>query len=330
MKAAKFLKYGPPEVLHVVEIPKPTPGPTQILVKNHATAVTAADARIRAANFPKGFTLPAKLMFGLSAPSPKTQFLGAVFSGVVEAVGAQVTEFKKGDVVLGMKGALNMGTYSEYLVIDQTAAVAHKPASVTHQDAAGMLFGGTTALYFLRDIAKLQKNETILIIGASGAVGTNAVQLAQYFGAKVTAVCSTKNVALVKSLGASKVIDYTKEDVTQAGKFDVVFVAAPGMEFDQLANLTKPGGRVLLVLVDLWGILRAKMPFLRKPHLRSTTFLDGTASERKEDVQFLAELLATKKLRVVIDKEYTLDEIVAAHRHVDTGHKVGNVVVNIS
>ncbi len=329
MKAALFDTYGPPEVLHIAEIAKPSPSPTQILVKNYATAVTVADSRIRGANFPKGFTFPAKLMFGLNAPYKKNQLLGTTFSGVVEAVGSEVTQFKKGDSVLGMKSATNLGTYAEYLVIDEKAAVAHKPKSVSHQDAAGMLFGGTTALYFLRDVAKLQKNETILIIGASGAVGTNAVQLAKYYGAKVTAVCSGKNAILVKSLGADRVIDYTKEDVLQAGKFDVVLTTAPGLELEDLAHLVQPTGRVVLILANLWELLQSNIPMLRKKQLRGITFLDGTASEKKEDVEFLTGLLAEKKLRVVIDKEYPLSEIVAAHRHVDTGHKVGNVVVNV-
>lgn len=327
MQAAIFKEYGPPEVLQLVELPKPIPGPKQVLVKNHATAITAADSRIRGARFPKGFTLPARLMLGLFRPYSKTQLLGTTFSGVVEAVGAKVTEFKKGDLVLGMKSPPNLGTYAEYVVVDEHAAIVHKPVSVSHQEAAGVLFGGTTALYFLRDITHIQKNQSILIIGASGAVGTNAVQLAHYFGAKVTAVCSGKNKKLVVSLGADRVIDYTTQDVLQAGTFDIVFNAAPRLSFEQLARLTKPTGKVLLVLTDFWGILQAKLPLLRKKRLRNTIFLDGTAPERKEDVALLAAMVAKQQLKVVIEKEYPLTEIVVAHRHVDTEHKVGNVVV---
>jgi NADPH:quinone reductase-like Zn-dependent oxidoreductase len=268
-------------------------------------------------------------MLGLIKPSSKVQILGTTFSGVVKAVGSEVTQFQAGDAVIGMKQPPHLGTYAEYLVVDETAALAHKPKNVTHQEAAGVLFGGTTALYFLRDIGKLQAKERILIIGASGAVGTNAVQLAKYYGAHVTAVCSGKNAALVKSLGADAVIDYTKDDVSQAGLFDIVFTAAPGLTLDELAGLVKPGGRVLLVLTDFWGLLQAKMPFLRKKQLRKTTLLDGIAPERKEDVEFLTHLVAKKKLKVVIEKEYPLEKIVDAHQHADTGHKVGNIVINV-
>jgi len=329
MKAAIFRQYGPPDVLKIEEVFKPVPQDNQILVRNKATAVTAADYRIRGANFPRGMGLFARLFLGFSKPNINIQILGTGFSGVVESVGKNVTQFRKGNAVLGMKTPPNLGTYAEFLVVDEDSAVTIKPKSISYQDAAGMVFGGTTALYFLRDLAHLKKDETILINGASGSVGTNAVQLAKYYGAKVTAVCSTKNLALVKSLGADKVIDYTKQDVSEVGTFDVVFTAAPGLGTDDLLALSKPNGRVLLVLTDLMGMLKAKLPFLQKNFSKKVQFIDGIAPERKEDIHFLAELMEKKKLKVVIDKEYSLDEIVEAHRHADTGHKVGNIVVNI-
>lgn len=329
MKAAVFRQYGPPEVLKVEEVPKPIPLEGQILVRNKATAVTAADYRIRGANFPKGMGLLAKLYMGYPKPRKSIQILGGGFSGVVESVGKNVRHFKKGDHVLGMKTPPNMGTYAEFLVIDEDSAVTIKPRSISHQDAVGMVFGGTTALYFLRDLGRLKKGETILINGASGAVGTNAVQLAKYYGAKVTAICSTKNVALVKSLGADKVIDYTKEDVSQIGTFDVVFTSAPGLDTDDLIALSKPNGRVLLVLTDLAGMLKAKLPFLRKKSSKSIQFIDGTAPERKDDIAFLVDLMEKKKLKAVIDKEYPLTEIVEAHSYADTGHKAGNLIINL-
>ena len=329
MKAAIFRRYGPPEVLKVEEVPKPIPQEGQILVRNKATAVTAADYRIRGANFPKGMGLFAKLYMGNPKPRKSIQILGGGFSGVVESVGKNVHHFKKGDQVLGMRTPPNMGTYAEFLVIDENSAVTIKPKSISHQDAAGMVFGGTTALYFLHDLGRLKKGETILINGASGAVGTNAVQLAKYYGAKVTAVCSTKNVKLVKSLGADKVIDYTKTDISRAGTFDVVFTSAPGLDTDGLIALSKPNGRVLLVLADLMGMLKAKLPFLRKNSSNSIQFIDGIAPERKEDINFLVGLMEKKKLKVVIDKEYSLDDIAEAHRYADTGHKAGNLVINI-
>lgn len=330
MKVAIFRSYGSPEVLKIEDIPKPKPGPNQILVKTKSTAVTVADSRIRGANYPKGFGLFARLMFGLFKPSKKIQILGSTFSGEVKAIGANVTEFKLGDSVLGMKTPPNFGTYAQYLVINETAAITHKPQNVSYQQAAAMVFGGTTALHFLRDLGKLQPKESILIIGASGAVGTNAVQLAKYYGANVTAVCSGKNEKLVKSLGADRVIDYTKEDVSKAGLFDAVLIAAPGFDLEDLAKLVKPNGRILLVLGDLWSLLQAKLPFLRKKHLRKFTILDGIAPEKKEDIEFLTDLTASGKLKVVIENEYPFSKIVEAHRHVDTGHKVGNIVVNLN
>ncbi len=329
MKAVVFRQYGPPEVLKIEELSKPITKIGEILVRNKATAVTAADYRIRGANFPKGMGLFARLYMGFFKPKEKVQILGTGFSGVVEAVGENVSLFKKGDAVFGMKTPPNFGTYAEFLVVDENSAVTIKPKSMSHQDAAGVVFGGTTALYFLRDLGRLKKDETILINGASGAVGTNAVQLAKYYGAKVTAVCSSKNVKLVKSLGADKVIDYTKEDVTKAGTFDVVFTAAPSLDTDDLIALTKPDGRVLLVLTDMMGMLNAKLPFLRNKSSRSMQFIDGIAPERREDIRFLAELMEKKKLKVVIDKQFSLDEIVKAHQYADTGHKVGNVIVAI-
>lgn len=330
MKIAVFRKYGPPEVIKIETAPLPHFTANQILIKNRATAVTAADYRIRGAKFPKGLGTLARLYFGLKTPRRNFQILGTTFSGLVEAVGENVTKFKPGDEVTGIKSPSNIGTYTEYLVIDENSAVVQKPKDITHSDAAGVLFGGTTALYFLRDLAQIQKNQTILIHGASGAVGTNAVQLAKYYGAKVTAVCSTKNIGLVKSLGADNVVDYTKSTVAKAGKFDLVFTAAPGLNIDDLIALSKPKGKILLVLSDLIGMLQAALPFLRESNSHGIKFINGTTPERAEDIQFLIDLLEKKILRVVIDKEYTLDEIVEAHRYAETGHKVGNVILNFS
>jgi len=329
MKAALFRQYGPPEVLKIEDVPKSRPQDSQILVCNKATAVTAADCRIRGANFPKGMGLFARLFLGYSKPKKSIQVLGTGFSGVVEAVGKNVSQFKVGDRVFGMKTPPNLGTYAEFLVVDEDSAVTIKPRSISHQVAAGMVFGGTTALYFLRDLAGLKKDETILINGSSGSVGTNAVQLAKYYGAKVTAVCSTKNIELIKSLGADEVIDYTKEDVSKIGTFDVVLTAAPGLETNDLISLAKPNGRVLLVLTDMMGMLRAKLPFLRTRSSKTVQLIDGIAPERREDIRFLVELIIKKKLKVVIDREYSLDQIVEAHRYADTGHKAGNIIINI-
>lgn len=329
MKAAVFREYGPADVIKVEERPIPVPTDNQILVRVKATAVTAADYRIRGANFPAGLAFFARLYMGYFKPRESIQILGTCFSGVVESVGKNVRQFTKGNAVVGMKALPNTGTYAEFLVIDEDAAVTLKPKSVSHQEAAGMVFGGSTALYFLRDLGRIKKGETILINGASGSVGTNAVQLAKYYGATVTAVCSTKNIKLVKSLGADKVVDYTKEDVSKAGTFDVVFTAAPSLSSDDLISLSKSNARILLVITDLSGMLKAQFPFLRKKSTKPVQFINGTAPERKEDLNFLLKLMESKKLKTVIDKEYSLDEIVEAHRYADTGHKAGNVIITV-
>jgi NADPH:quinone reductase-like Zn-dependent oxidoreductase len=215
------------------------------------------------------------------------------------------------------------------LTIPQDAAVAHLPKSLSFEEGAALLFGGTTALYFLRDLGKITKGESILIIGASGAVGTNAVQLAKHFGAKVTGVCSAKNAPLVKSLGADQVIDYHTQPLELYGPYDMVLNAAQELSVDALAKLVRPGGKVLLVLSDLLGMLQSSLLFLQSAQAKKVKFLNGTAPERKEDVQLLTELAASGKLKAVIDKEYTFDEIVDAHRYVDTGRKVGNVIVRV-
>lgn len=327
MKAIRFTQYGAPNVLQLTEAP--TPKPNEILVKNHAFAVTAADIRIRGAKFPKGLGFLAKLFLGLFAPRTYIQIPGTTLAGEVTAVGAQVSEFAVGDKVLGMKSPPNFGTYVEYLTIPQDSAVTRLPKSLSFEEGAALLFGGTTALYFLRDLGKITKGESILVIGASGAVGTNAVQLAKHFGAKVTGVCSAKNTPLVKSLGADHVIDYKTQPLDACGPYDIVLNAAQELSVDTLAKLVRPGGKVLLVLSDLFGMLQSSLPFLQSTQAKKVNLLNGTAPERKADVQFLSELASSGKLKAVIDKEYAFEEIVAAHEYVDKGHKVGNVIVRI-
>lgn len=330
MKIARFTEYGPAEVIRFEEQDVPTAGAGQLLVKVHSTAVTVADSRIRGANFPKGYGLIAKPLLGLFKPNKNVQILGSIYSGEVVKTGSGVTSFNIGEMVMGMKSPPNLGTYAEFIVVDEKSAVAHKPDSLSHNDAAGLLFGATTALYFLRDLGAIKKGDKVLVVGASGAVGTNAVQLAKYYGAVVTGVCSTKNIQLVKDLGADYVIDYTQEKILGSGSYDLVLNVAPGLDVNQLTSLVSPGGKVLVVLSDLWGLLQAMIPLLRNSSARSTDVKAGVAPERKEDVVLLADLSAKGVLKVVIDKVYPFDEIVDAHRHVDTGHKVGNVVLEMT
>ena len=279
-----------------------------------AAAVTVADSRIRGARFPKGFAPFARLVFGPFRP--RHQVLGGSFSGVVEAVGAEVTGLAVGDQVCGMTG-VSMGAHAE-LVAVKASASSSSPPKVTHDEAAGVLFGGTTALCYLRDKATLRSGQTVLVNGASGAIGTNAVQLASHFGATVTGVCSGANAQLVKELGADSVIDYTLTPLAEVTeRFDVVLDTVGNVSISSGKRLLEPGGVLLLAVADLWQTIGARGQVKA-----------GPAPERAEDAQLLLELVAEGALTVVVEPAFDLDEIVAAHERVDSGHKVGNVIVH--
>ncbi len=316
MKAAVFNKFGGPEVLHIEEIQKPIPKSHEVLVKIHAAGVNSGDSRIRGARFPRGFGMIARPMFGIFRP--RKRVLGVTFSGTVESTGEEVTLFKKGDEVFGMAG-WNMGAYAEYITIKENKAIVLKPSKLSHNEAAALPFGGTTALFFLRDKAKLTKGQKVLVNGASGAVGTNAVQIAKYLGANVTGVCSTDNVELVKSLGADKVIDYKKQNIFEMDEnYDLVVDTVGNISISEGKTLLTENGKLALIVAGLSEFIS-----------RDKQVLAGTATEKKEDIEFLSNLTAEDKLKVVIDKVYKLDEVVEAHRHVDGGHKKGNVVLTI-
>lgn len=317
MKAAIINAYGPPEVLEVKEVPVPKIKDDEILVKVRAVAVTSADSRIRAARFPRGFGILARLAFGITKPRLKT--LGSTYSGVVQEVGETVTRFKVGDEVCGMTG-IKMGTYAELITVGKFKSIAIKPKMVSHEDAAGLLFGGTAALYFVRDKLAIKQNETVLVNGASGAVGTNAVQLAKHYGAKVTGVSSARNLAFIQNLGAKQTIDYEQQDTaTLNQKFDVVLDTVGNISPDTAKNLLNTSGRAGLMVAGLGETLKAR-----------GQVMTGTATEKAEDIEFLLGLVEQGKIIVVIDKLYDFDDIVDAHRHVDTGQKVGNVVVRLN
>ena len=314
MRAAVNDRFGPPAVVHVAEVPVPSPRPDEVLVRVAAAAVTVADSRIRGARFPKGFAPFARLVFGPFRP--RRRVLGGSFSGVVEAVGPEVTGLAVGDQVCGMTG-VSMGAHAELVAVKAKRLVI-KPPEVTHDEAAGVLFGGTTALCYLRDKAALRSGQTVLINGASGAIGTNAVQLASHFGATVTGVCSGANAQLVKELGADSVIDYTLTPLTEVTeRFDVVLDTVGNVSISSGKRLLTPGGVLLLAVADLWQTIGARGQVKA-----------GPAPERAEDAQLLLELVAEGALTVVVDAAFDLDEIVAAHERVDSGHKVGNVIVH--
>lgn len=315
MRAAVVTRYGPPEVVEVRDVPDPVARKGQVLVRVHVAAVTSADNRIRSATFPRGFGLPGRLAFGIRRP--RRPVLGSAYAGVVEAVGPGVTSFAVGDRVTGMAG-LRLGAHAE-LVSVAADKVASLPAGVSDADAAGALFGGTTALYFLRDRGAVGAGMSVLVNGAAGAIGTNAVQLARHFGAEVTAVCSTTNAPLVTELGATHVIDYTSTDLAAiTERYDVVLDAVGNLTIASGRRLLADGGKLLLAVGSLADTLRARGDVAA-----------GSSKERVVDIDLLLALLADGTLRTVIDGSFPLDDIVAAHRRVDTGHKVGNVLVTI-
>lgn len=316
MKAAVVDGYGPPEVLRIKNVPKPKIKDGEILVKVKIVAVTAGDSRIRDGRFPKGFAVPARLALGITKQRKK--ILGSTYSGVVEEVGKNVTDYKVGDEVCGMTGS-NFGTYAEFIKIKKFKSITKKPRKISHKDAAGMLFGGTAALFFLRDKVEVKKGEKVCINGASGAVGTNAVQLAKHFGAEVTGVTSGGNAKLVKSLGAKHIIDHQKQNLTESGqKFDIVL--------DTVGNLTPKTGKKLLTKNGRLALMVGGI----KEMLARNPVKTGIATEKKEDMEFLLSLMERGKLKVVIDKTYAFDDIVAAHKHADTGRKVGNVLLKLA
>lgn len=322
MKAVVYHQYGGPEVLRMTEVATPVPKADEVLIRIHATTVTAGDWRMRSLDVPRGFGFLSRLAIGVTGP--RKPILGMELSGVIAAVGAKVTKFKPGDAVFAFPG-ISMGCHAEYRCLSEDAAIALKPASLGHDQAAALSFGGTTALHFFRE-AKLSSGQTVLVNGASGAVGTAAVQLAKHFGAEVTAVCSAGNASLVKSLGADHVIDYQTEDFTRNGRlYDVILDAAGTAPFARSRASLREGGRLLLVLGNLRDLV--SIPWIALTNSRKV--IGSTAKGVAADLRLLAELAEAGKFRAVIDRRYRFEEMVEAHRYVDSGRKKGNVVITL-
>jgi NADPH:quinone reductase-like Zn-dependent oxidoreductase len=324
MKAIVYTEYGSADVLHLQEVEKPTPKDNEVLIKVHATTVTAGDCNARGFVFvPPGFGFLARMMFGLR--KPRQPILGVEISGEIVQVGKDVKLFKKGDQVFG--SSEKYGVYAEYTSMAEDARLVMKPANVTHAEAASIPFGASTALYFLRDMAKLQPGQKVLIIGASGCTGVYAVQLAKYYGAEVTGVCSTRNLEMVHSLGAEHVVDYTKEDFTQnAETYDVILDMVPGKSrFARYKGSLKSNG---LYIAGAGGLESfAQMAWTGITGGKKV--IAAMAPDRKEDLVFLKELLEAGKLKPVIDRRYPLEKTAEAHRYADTGRKRGSVVITI-
>lgn len=322
MRAAIATAYGPPDVVSLATVDDPVIGAHDVLVEVRATTVSAGDARVRAHRVPSGFGPIMRLLFGLRRP--RRPIFGTECSGVIRSVGSKVTRWKPGDAVFALTG-MRMGGHAELCVLREDGAVARKPESLSFEQAATLAFGGTTALDFFRR-AELREGERVLINGASGAVGVAAVQIAKARGAHVTAVCSARNVELVRSLGADAVIDYSTRDFCDGStQYDLVMDAVGNAPYARSKRALTANGRLLLVVADLWQLLGAAWISARTTH----RVIAGSAPEKPEDVQALATMVEAGQLRAVIDQAFSLEEIQAAHAKADSGHKRGSVVVTV-
>ena len=318
MKAIIYEKYGSPEVLQLKQIEKPAPGDHELLIRIHATTANSGEIRMRKAD-----PFAVRLVSGLIRP--RKIILGVIFAGSIEAVGKAVSKFKEGDQVYGSTFP-GFGAYAEYICIPEDGIIGIKPERLTYEEAAAIPFGGTTALHFLKR-AKIQGGQKVLIYGASGAVGTAAVQIAKSFGAEVTGVCSTGNVQLVTSLGADKVIDYTQQDFSKSGElYDIIFDTVGKSPFSGSIKSLKKNGYYLRIVHMSPG------PVLRGLWISMTSnkkVIGGVAAGKAEDLIFLNKLIESGQLKPVIDKTYALEQMVEAHRYVEKGHKKGSVVITV-
>lgn len=320
MRAAVVTAFGPPEVVRIAEVPMPQVGDHDVLIRTAATTVSSADWRIRARAMPRGFGLMSRLALGFRGP--RRPILGTELSGTVVEIGKAVTRFRPGDDVVGYP-ATGLACHAEYRSMHEDGLLILKPAALNHAEAAALSFGGTTALYFLRDKGRIREGHRILVIGASGSVGSAAVQIARHFGAIVTGVCSSPNADLVRRLGAHDMIDYTSEDWLRTGsRFDLILDTIGVETISRACRALHPDGRFLMVAADLPQMLAALAPRLDRRKAMS-----GLAPERTRDMQLLADLAGQGAFRPLVDRIYPLEEIAAAHRRVESRRKRGNVVV---
>jgi NADPH:quinone reductase-like Zn-dependent oxidoreductase len=329
MKAILWTAYGPPDVLQLGEVEKPTPKDDEVLIRIHATTASAGDCEMRSLKFPLLMALPIRMYVGLRRPA-RVRVLGQELAGEIEEVGKEVARFKEGDQVFAALG-LGMGAYAEYKTLpgmpEETEGVlALKPSNIGFEEAAAVPVGGLNALYFLRK-ADIQSGEEVLINGAGGSIGTVAIQFAKYLGARVTAVDSTGKLDMLRSVGADQVVDYTREDFTDSGRtYDVIFDVVGQASFSACVRSLRQNGRYLVAYPRLSQVVRGRWVSLTS----SKKVSGGTASYKTDDLAFLKELIEAGEIRPVIDRQYPLERIAEAHRYVEQGDKRGNVVVTLT
>jgi len=318
MKAIVNTQYGAPEVFQLKEVEKPQPKDNEVLVRIRATAVNSGDWRLRKAD-------PYAVRFFFGLKKPRITILGGVFSGEVEAVGKNVTLFKPGANIFGSTD-MRFGAYAQYKCLPENSAMALKPNVLSHEEAAVIPFGASTALHFLKKV-NIKAGQNVLIYGASGSVGTAAVQLAKYYGANVTAVCSTANLEMVNSIGADKVIDYTKTDFTKSTeRYDVIMCTTNKLSFSQSIKSLHKKGTLILSDAGISEMLKGVWTSITS----SQKVLTGVIRQDAGTIQFLKELIDTGKLKAVIDRTYSLEQMTEAHAYVELGHKKGNVAITVN
>lgn len=331
MKAIVYTEYGSPGVLHLQEVEKPTPKDNEVLVRVHATSVNFGDliARKFSKVSPREFHMPllfwffARMGFGFS--KPKIPVLGSEFAGEIEAVGKDVTRFKKGDEVFGYRG-MNMGAYADYVCMPEDGMLAFKPANMTDEEAAAVPYGALTALSLLRKV-NIQRGQKVLINGASGAIGSAALQLAKHFGAEATGVCGTPRLEMVKALGADRVIDYTQEDFTQSGEtYDLIFDILGKSSFSRCKRVLNPNGRLLYASFKMRQLLQ----MLWTSRIGDKKVICALSGDSPDDLVFIKELVEAGEIKSAIDRCFPLEQAAEAHRYVETGHKKGQVVITVA
>lgn len=322
MKAIVWTKYGPPDVLQLQDVEKPAPRDNEVLIKVHAATVTLGDCEVRRLKLPLMISLPIRIYAGLIKPKRIT-ILGQELAGEIEAVGREVTRFKKGDPVFAAT-FFHFGAYAEYACLPESYALL-KPANLSYEEAATIPTGGINGLHFLRT-ANVQPGEKVLINGAGGSIGTYATQIAKAFGAEVTAVDSGEKLAMLRSIGADHVIDYTREDFTTTGeRYDVIIDVVGKSSFSRSVRSLKPKGRYILGNASFLNMIRGRWT----PMGSEKKVIVALASYKAEDYTFLLELIEAGKIKPVIDKRYPLEQTAEAHRYVEQGHKKGNVVITL-